>query len=74
MPSLPSLLKNLIPSIFGPPSKKYYSNISPPQQVPSSGGSVPLERIKIDTSWQVTSSQTNLVNESDTPEKKGMTS
>lgn len=69
MPSLPSLLKNLFPSIFGPPSNKYYSNISPPPQVQSSDGSIPLDRIKIDASWQVTSSQTNLVCGPGTPRK-----
>jgi hypothetical protein len=70
MPSIPSLLKNLFPSVFGPPLKKYYSNISPPQQVPSAGVSLPLEQIKIDTSWQVTSSETSLVNGSGTPGKE----
>lgn len=69
MPALPSLLKNIFPSIFGEPSKKYYSNISPPQQFPSSDVSVPLDRIKVDASWQVTSSQTKLVQELETQQK-----
>ncbi|KAJ5161210.1 hypothetical protein N7492_006602 [Penicillium capsulatum] len=61
MPCLPSLLRNLFPSVFGPPSDKYYNNITPPQHGESSRFSVPLDRIKKDTTWQVTSSETNLV-------------
>lgn len=63
MPCLPSLLRHLFPSVFGPPSDKYYNNITPPQQGEGSRGSVPLDRIKKDTTWQVTNSETNLVDE-----------
>ncbi|KAJ5628174.1 hypothetical protein N7490_010402 [Penicillium lividum] len=62
MPSLPSLLKNIFPSVFGLPSS-YYNNIRPPQSHEHSGWSIPLDRIQKDTSWQVTSSETQLVHE-----------
>jgi hypothetical protein len=65
MPAIPSLLKHLFPSLFGIPSS-YYNNITPPQHVQNSGGSVPLDRIQKDTTWQVSSSETHLVHASTT--------
>ncbi|KAF3391414.1 hypothetical protein F1880_007957, partial [Penicillium rolfsii] len=65
MPSLPSLLKNLFPSIFGPPSNENYSNVSPPPQFQFSNDSIPLDqirgRIKSDLPRQVSNSQTSLI-------------
>ncbi|KAJ5658259.1 uncharacterized protein N7484_001908 [Penicillium longicatenatum] len=60
MPALPSLLKHLFPSIFGQPSS-YHNDNKSPQYNQHSDGSMPLGRIQKDTSWQVSTSETQLV-------------
>ncbi|KAJ6007265.1 hypothetical protein N7540_011241 [Penicillium herquei] len=60
MPCIPSLLKNLFPSVFGVPSS-YYDD---PRKHQNSDQSVPLERIKKGAAWHASSSETHLVNES----------
>ncbi|RMJ27245.1 hypothetical protein PHISP_01897 [Aspergillus sp. HF37] len=72
MPFVPSLLKHLLPSVFGEPTNnpKYYNNITPSNryynsvsanQAEPQPGQVPLDRIKMETTWHVSSSETNLV-------------
>lgn len=62
MPCLPVLLRYTFPSIFGEPADNYsyYSNITANRY---KSGSLPLDGIKKDTSFQVTSSsETDLIN------------
>jgi hypothetical protein len=72
MPFIPSLLKHVLPSVFGEPTNnlKYYNNITPSNryynsvsanQAGSQPGHVPLDGIKMETTWHVSSSETNLV-------------
>lgn len=72
MPFVPSLFKHLFPSVFGEPTNnlKYYNNITPSNryynsvsanQGGSQPGQVPPDGIKMETTWHVSSSETNLV-------------
>lgn len=58
MPFAASLLKHKFPSVFGSPTNRYYNSITPSRPWP---GPVPLSGIKKDTTWDVSYSETNLV-------------
>lgn len=66
MPSIPMLLKNIAPSIFGVPSSKKYSSVTPQRRGDDADDSGPRNRAPKDPRWHMISeSEIDLVDMTD---------